>query len=211
MRPWKSLLVVKSEVLGDKQPFHDRPVQHRNFLIPLDLLFVSEQSRNLFVYRAVGERSFLYYVGYIAAMPLFLASLHGLSFQYLWPDATWWNDRAIIVFLNLTIFFGVAFSIRFLKVRRDVHPVLNRLMATPMVVAGGRGGTLDQTGTCGALLCGCLVFHAVWRDCDGAEQILSAATKPADRKRDPDRFGHRRHSALGRPGGSPEPGKSPCH
>lgn len=174
--------LLESHVLGDKKPFDERLVHHRNFLIPLtltpgyprtvylrvdttssmqvplilwdrDALFVAEQSRNLFeglyygialvmilyslfVYRAVGERSFLYYVGYIAAMPLFLASLHGISFQYLWPDATWWNDRAIIVFLNLTIFFGVAFSRRFLNVVRDVHPILYRTMAVLMVMAG---------------------------------------------------------------------------
>ncbi|MDI9246031.1 diguanylate cyclase [Marinobacter sp. CHS3-4] len=91
---------------------------------------------NLFVYRAVGERSFLYYVGYIAAMPLFLASLHGVSYQYLWQDATWWNDRAIVVFLNLTLFFGVAFSLRFLTVHRSNHPILNRVMAALMLISG---------------------------------------------------------------------------
>lgn len=173
---------LESRVLGDKQPFDERLVHHRNFLIPLtlvpgsprtvylrvdttssmqvplilwnrDSLFVAEQSRslfeglyygivlvmilyNLFVYRAVGERSFLYYVGYIAAMPLFLASLHGVSFQYLWPDATWWNDRAILVFLNLTVFFGGAFSLRFLNVRRHNHPVLNRATAGLVAIAG---------------------------------------------------------------------------
>lgn len=175
--------LVETRILGDKQPFDDRLVHHRNFLIPLtlppgrpitvylrvdtsssmqvplilwdrDQLFVAEQSRNLFeglyygivlvmilynlfVYRAVGERSFLYYVGYIAAMPLFLASLHGLSFQYLWPDATWWNDRAIIVFLNLTVFFGAVFSLRFLNVGLDNHPVLHRITAGMAMIAGG--------------------------------------------------------------------------
>lgn len=118
-----------------------------------DSFFVAEQSRNLFeglyygivlvmilynlfVYRAVGERSFLYYVGYISAMPLFLASLHGVSFQYLWPDGTWWNDRAIIVFLNLTVFFGGAFSLRFLTVRRHNHPILNFITAGLVSIAG---------------------------------------------------------------------------
>lgn len=174
--------LLESRVLGDKKPFDERLVHHRNFLIPLtlvpgsprtiylrvdttssmqvplilwnrDSLFVAEQSRslfeglyygivlvmilyNLFVFRAVGERSFLYYVGYIAAMPLFLASLHGVSFQYLWPDATWWNDRAILVFLNLTVFFGGAFSLHFLNVRRYNHPVLNRVTLGLVAVAG---------------------------------------------------------------------------
>jgi diguanylate cyclase len=174
--------LLESVVLGDKKPFEERLIQHRNFLIPLtlppgtprtvylrvdttssmqvplilwkqDALFVAEQSHNLFqglyygivlvmilynlfVYRAVGERSFLYYVGYIAAMPLFLASLHGVSFQYLWPDATWWNDRAIIVFLNLTVFFGSAFSLRFLNVRSYNHPILSRVATGLIVIAG---------------------------------------------------------------------------
>jgi len=174
--------LVQSLTLGDEKPFSERPVLHRNFLIPLTLppedlqtvylrvdttssmqvplilwdqaaFFGSAQSRNLFegiyygivlvmilynlfVYRAVGERSFLYYVGYIAAMPLFLASLHGVSFQYLWPGATWWNDRAIIVFLNLAVFFGGAFSLRFLTVRREIHPILNRVMVALMAMAG---------------------------------------------------------------------------
>jgi diguanylate cyclase len=175
--------LVESHLLGDKQPFNERLIHHRNFLIPLtlppgesrmvymrvdttssmqvplvlwerDAFFVAEQSRtmfegiyygivlvmilyNLFVYRAVGERSFLYYVGYIAAMPLFLASLHGVSYQYLWPSATWWNDQAIIVFLNLTIVFGATFSLRFLNVGRHNHPVLNLVTVSLIVIAGG--------------------------------------------------------------------------
>ncbi|WP_225316950.1 MULTISPECIES: diguanylate cyclase [Marinobacter] len=174
--------LTEQHILGDKQPFHDRLVDHRNFLVPLTLssgdnisvyvrvdtsssmqvpltlwdqadYYVAEQSRsmfeglyygivlvmilyNLFVYIAVGERSFLYYVGYISAMPLFLASLHGVSFQYLWPEATRWNDQAIIVFLNLVILFGGAFSIRFINVSRTNHPIMNRLTLSLMVVAG---------------------------------------------------------------------------
>lgn len=174
--------LLERHVLGDKQPFNERLIHHRNFLVPLTLLpgesrtvymrvdttssmqvplalwdrdafFVAEQSRtmfegfyygivlvmilyNLFVYRAVGERSFLYYVGYIAAMPLFLASLHGVSFQYLWPHAIWWNDQAIIVFLNLAIVFGATFSLRFLNVRRHNHPVLNLVTVSLIVISG---------------------------------------------------------------------------
>lgn len=165
--------VSQSWQMGDKLPFHQRPIEHRNFVVPMtlpaqsavslylrvettssmqvplvlwqrDQFHATEQLRmlfeglyfgivlamilyNLFVFKAVGERSFLYYVGYIAAMPLFLASLHGLSFQFLWPHATWWNDQSIIFFLNLAITFGAIFAIRFLTVLPDNHPVLNRI------------------------------------------------------------------------------------
>ncbi|MGP4843464.1 sensor domain-containing diguanylate cyclase [Marinobacter sp. 1Y8] len=163
--------VRKEWILGDKQPFHDRPVNHRNFLLPLKLdanststlylkvhtsssmqlplvfwrqtaFFSAEQPRllmeglyygiilvmvlyNLFVYLAVGERSFLFYIGYILAMPLFLTSLHGVAFQYLWPEATWWNDQSIVFFLNLTIAFGGLFAMRFLSVLPATHPRLS--------------------------------------------------------------------------------------
>lgn len=169
-------------VLGDKQPFYDRPIPHRNFIVPIDLapeqesvvylrvdttssmqvpltlwdpsaFYSAEESRglfeglyygivlvmilyNLFVFMAVGERSFLHYVGYITAMPLFLASLHGMAFQYFWPNATWWNDQSIIVFLNLAILFGGTFSIRFINVSRANHPYLNRWTVALVMVAG---------------------------------------------------------------------------
>lgn len=164
---------TRSWQLGDKLPFHHRPIEHRNFVVPVDLpaqdiitlylrvdttssmqvpmvlwqrdsFHASEQLRmlleglyfgivvamilyNLFVFKAVGERSFLYYVGYIASIMLFLASLHGVSFQFLWPEATWWNDQSIIFFLNLGVTFGCIFAIRFLSVTVSHHPILNRL------------------------------------------------------------------------------------
>lgn len=165
---------VQTLQLGDKQPFYERPILHRNFLIPVELkagapvtvylrvastssiqvpltlwdqaaFHISDQSANLFegiyfgiilvmilynlfVYLAMGEKSFLYYVGYITAMPLFLGSLTGLSFQYLWPEATWWNDQSIVVFLNLVVVFGGVFSMRFLSVLPSNHPKLSAMV-----------------------------------------------------------------------------------
>ncbi|HLT13072.1 MAG TPA: 7TM diverse intracellular signaling domain-containing protein [Marinobacter sp.] len=169
-------------MLGDKQPFYDRPVHHRNFIVPMVLapeetttifirvdstssmqlpltlwdqnaFYAAEQSRsmfegiyygivlvmilyNLFVFMAVGERNFLYYVAYITAMPLFLACLHGVAFQFLWPEATWWNDQSIIVFLNLVVVFGGAFSISFINVTPENHPRLNRWTMAMVMIAG---------------------------------------------------------------------------
>jgi diguanylate cyclase (GGDEF)-like protein len=143
---------------GDNLTIYLRVDTTSSMQVPLtlwdqDAFYVAEQSRslfegiyygivlvmilyNLFVYMAVGERSFLHYVGYITAMPLFLASLHGVAFQYLWPEATWWNDQAIIVFLNLVVLFGGTFSIRFINVTPTNHPVLNRLTVGVVIMAG---------------------------------------------------------------------------
>lgn len=150
-------------LLGDKLPFHERPVDNRNFLLPLSLqadagvtmvlrvrtsssvqvpltlweyqaYFDNDQVRmlgqgiyfgtmfvmafyNLFVFLLVGDRNYLYYVLYVLSMPLFLASLNGLAFQFLWPGATTWNDQAIIESLAGVVLFGTLFTNRFLQLK----------------------------------------------------------------------------------------------
>lgn len=74
---------------------------------------------NLFIFLAIGERSYLYYVMFICCTPLFLSSLTGFSFQHLWPHATHWNDQAIIVSLSGVVFFGILFTWEFLKLSQQ--------------------------------------------------------------------------------------------
>ena len=165
---------VKRVQTGNRLPFDQRPVEHRNFVIPLELVpgetltiltrvdtgssmqmpltlwdpdafLVYEQSDllfqgiyygiavamifyHIFVYLAVRERAFLYYLGYIGAMPLFLASLGGISYQFLWPEAEWWNNQLMMIFLMSVVLFGSLFTIRFLSIGTDNHPIMLRVM-----------------------------------------------------------------------------------
>jgi diguanylate cyclase (GGDEF)-like protein len=153
-------LQVVQHTLGDKIPFNLRQIQHRNFVVPLDInpaqkqiwllriktssamqvpmkiwpdrqFFIDDQARlmglglyygimfimvlyNVFVYMSVREENYLYYVLYVASMAIFLASLQGLSFQYIWPNATSWNDRVIIVMLAGVVVFACLFTRNFL-------------------------------------------------------------------------------------------------
>ncbi|MGK0250345.1 MAG: diguanylate cyclase (GGDEF)-like protein [Oleispira sp.] len=156
----KNGLQVVQHTLGDKMPFKSRQIQHRNFVVPLDLepaqkqvwllriktssamqvpmkiwpdrqFFLGDQARlmglgvyygimfimvlyNLFVFMSVREENYLYYVLYVASMAVFLASLQGLSFQYIWPNATSWNDSVIIVMLAGVVVFACLFTRNFL-------------------------------------------------------------------------------------------------
>ena len=74
-----------------------------------------------FVFIAVRERAFLYYIGYITSMPLFFASLDGLTYQYLWPHASWWNNHLMIIFLQSFSIFGCLFALTFLSIKRRSH------------------------------------------------------------------------------------------
>ncbi|MCD6059819.1 MAG: hypothetical protein K0S16_130 [Moraxellaceae bacterium] len=92
---------------------------------------------NFFVFLVIRDRAFLWYVLHVVAMPLFLASLNGLAFQFLWPEATTWNDQAIIVMLNAAVFFGILFTRRFLQTQRylpRLAPVLGLLAAASLVL-----------------------------------------------------------------------------
>lgn len=154
--------VVQQHELGDKYPYHKRPFDHRNFIIPIsweaqqnitvylrvrsssavqvpltlwdqETFFGFDTTRtilqgiffgtmiviaayNLLIFFVLGERTYLLYVGYVLCMPLFLASLGGYSFRYLWPTFTEWNDQSIIVFLSGVVVFGLSFTRSFLKV-----------------------------------------------------------------------------------------------
>lgn len=165
--------------LGDKLPFAQRPVWHRNFIVPLrlngqstmevyvrvrttssmqvpmtlwsataldqhdqkqSLLFglyyggmLALLAYNLVLFIGTRDRSFLHYVLWLASIGGFNTALNGTSFQYLWPDATEWNDRALIVFLSASQIFGALFSIYMLELERQMplQAKLQKIMILP--------------------------------------------------------------------------------
>ncbi len=177
---------VIAYALGDKLPFTSRPLQHNNFIIPLQLLAdetvdVYMQVRtgssvqfpvtlwdkesliehdhnqtlgmglyygamlimvfyNLVLFLSVRDIKYFYYVCYVASMLVFLASINGLCFQYLWPEATWWNDVSIVMGLSGVIFFAMMFTHDFLDLKhtRPRFALVARLLTlTGLGTAGG--------------------------------------------------------------------------
>lgn len=171
---------IQTLSLGDKRPFHDRPIDHRNFIVPVQmagndivniylrvhstsslqlpltlwrdntLLEVSQAEMlglgiyygtmlvmvlyNLFVFFSVREVNYLYYVLYVSSMALFLASLNGVSYQYLWPSSIWWNDQSIVFFLAGVVLFAALFTINFLRIP-EVFPRLYPVGTAVVVIS----------------------------------------------------------------------------
>jgi len=146
--------------LGDKLPFNARPIDHRLFILPINLapaenvsvyvkvrssssvqvpidfwekeiFLITDISRsvmhgvfmggilsiaiyNLLIYLVLRDRTYLYYVGYVICMFLFLASLNGWSYQFLWPNSAHWNDTSILMSLNGVVVLAIIFCRRFL-------------------------------------------------------------------------------------------------
>ncbi|TDT43391.1 diguanylate cyclase [Halospina denitrificans] len=89
---------------------------------------------NLLLYFALGERNYLYYVGFVMSMALLMASLTGYGFRHLWPGATVWNDQAILVFISGILGFAGLFIRRFLELSR-ISVMLDRLALAFVVVS----------------------------------------------------------------------------
>lgn len=77
---------------------------------------------NLVMFIGVGDRSHIYYVGFVLCVPLFVSSLMGYSFQYLWPDAPAWNGKSIGLFLTATVLFAGLFTNSFLELYKPDKP-----------------------------------------------------------------------------------------
>lgn len=159
--------------LGDKYPYHQRPMDHRFFLVPvhfapgqtLDVylrvqssgalqvpLTLWEYSRfhsadfvstvvqgiyfggiitlalyNLLIFFVLRDRNYLLYVTFMMSTMLAMAAQQGFAFRFLWPDATRWNDLAILFFTSATGLFAILFTLRFLRVK-DFAPLMARLL-----------------------------------------------------------------------------------
>ncbi|MBU9713603.1 ATP-binding protein [Evansella tamaricis] len=163
---------------GDLFPFHQRELEHRNFVfkvstdsfetktiylrfetegamqLPLTLwngdAFTAKSQMeytllgllfgiaavmaiyNLFLYFSLRHRSYIYYVIFILVNVLTQLSFLGLSYQYLWPDAVWWNNRSIVFFMCLANISGLVFAKVFLDMKRFT-PRIDKLMA-PIII-----------------------------------------------------------------------------
>jgi diguanylate cyclase (GGDEF)-like protein len=87
---------------------------------------------NLFLFFVVRDRSYLYYIGFVGVFTLFMASLHGDAYQFLWPRAVGWNETSVAFFVAATGVTTLLFTSSFLKLQqhaRRAHLLL-RVMLT---------------------------------------------------------------------------------
>lgn len=92
---------------------------------------------NLFIYLSVRDRSYLYYIVYIAAFGLYQVSVNGAGIEYLWPNNPWWANAATPFFIGLAALAGCQFARSFLHTHEHspwVDRVLLLLMGSGVLV-----------------------------------------------------------------------------
>ncbi len=74
---------------------------------------------NLLLFLALRDTVFLYYVAFVAAMAVGMASHNGFGSQFLWPDWPAWGNVALPSGMSAVGFFGALFTRAFLDTRRQ--------------------------------------------------------------------------------------------
>lgn len=82
---------------------------------------------NLFIYFSTRDKSYLYYVLYIFFIGLAQTTLNGYTFKYLWPQAHYFNNTAIVWFSALAGIFAIFFIKEFLHISERA-PIWARLL-----------------------------------------------------------------------------------
>ena len=73
--------------------------------------------------------SYSYYAGYVLSITLFVASLHGLAFRFLWPNFPSMQEFALPTLLSLSMMFAFLFSEKAMHLKYH-NPALLRLCRT---------------------------------------------------------------------------------
>ena len=81
---------------------------------------------NLFLFLAVRDRVYIFYMGYALSYGLYFGSLNGVSFQFFWPDNPWLANESLVVWLGLTLIFGTQFA-RAICSGRQLAPRMDNL------------------------------------------------------------------------------------
>ncbi|MGM0450828.1 MAG: EAL domain-containing protein [Pseudomonadota bacterium] len=76
---------------------------------------------NIFLFAVLRERSYLYYVLTNATLLVLMASLHGMAFQFLYPEQPELNERVTLVASAMIALFFSLFARTFLNITREMR------------------------------------------------------------------------------------------
>ncbi len=91
---------------------------------------------NLFLFFSLRELSGLYYVVWVGGMLMFMMSLNGIAYQYLWPRASAWNNSALVFFLSLSVLFATLFTREFLQIAQARQTWMLRVLHQMALLSG---------------------------------------------------------------------------
>ncbi|HPQ52956.1 MAG TPA: 7TM diverse intracellular signaling domain-containing protein [Spirochaetota bacterium] len=81
---------------------------------------------HLFFFFVLGDKSYFFYILYVAAYGIYQFTLDGFGFQYFWPEWPVFANKILPVLVVFACFTGILFSTAFLNLRKTI-PVMYRV------------------------------------------------------------------------------------
>lgn len=88
----------------------------------------------LFYFFAFGLSEFFFYAGYVVCTVLWYNGQYGNAYDVFWPESTWWQNKAILVFSTLGIPFSFQFVRMFLNTKVQ-NPQVDKILILIGIVA----------------------------------------------------------------------------
>ena len=76
------------------------------------------------------------YAAYAGSILMYIVHADGTGFQYLWPNAPWFNTNASLVWGSSFIIFGAVYTRLFLETAK-YHPIMNKVLYAVIATAVG--------------------------------------------------------------------------
>ena len=90
---------------------------------------------NLFIFVALKESVYLFYVLSTLSYLILIGSLNGATFQFFWPSSPSLQNQLMLLVVPFSLLLTLVFSRSFLKLR-DTGPLLNRLVLFMIALNG---------------------------------------------------------------------------
>ncbi len=74
---------------------------------------------NLLLFLSMRDKNYILYAAFISFWMLFQITLNGHSFQYLWPNSTWWASNCLPLFMGLAMTVGSLFGREYMQTYID--------------------------------------------------------------------------------------------
>lgn len=153
-----SIIFTFPVLAGQQQTLYFRAVSAGSVQLPVSLMNMDEYATDtrsdyfwvgiyygmlliialysFFIWASTKDRSYLYFMLFVISGASYSFAFQGFSYQYLWPDNSFWANRSIIVFIALAAATGLMFVRSFIEVHK-VAPVLDNIMRITLMVSLG--------------------------------------------------------------------------
>ena len=104
--------------ISKEEKFYNRVTKEEIFYGIIYGIFLVMALYNLFVFFTLKDWNYVWYALSIGALALFFACLYGHAYQYLWPENTFFGNRAIHFSMGLIAVSNPVFARRFLDLKK---------------------------------------------------------------------------------------------